>query len=782
MFKPTQIKRIYFLHVLLIILCPIPHFSQDTTKKVTQPNLNELRNMELDELLNIKINTKVVSASKKKQNISEAPANITVITKKDIENRGYRTIEEALKDLPGFDFATGQPSGEFPANFLFRGIGDVGQTKFVIMVDGVPLNDVSNGWIRNIGHNFSLMNVERIELVSGAGSSLYGLNSFAGYINIITQEIESGTHISGSLQGGSFTTTGSEASISHKFFNGVSLRISGKYYQTRGDEGINRYDPGNYFHNNFEPDSIFTNQHGTIPNNTDTDGNTSKLADGFNTSVDDYFIRGKLSSGKITLNFSNWRKKEGLGSHIVGYEYFTNTDGVDYISHHKGSLIDLTYKTTFEEKISSKTKSYYYNTSILPQTGFSYTYQFNDVNNGINSPTNLEKKTYQNEGFLIGLLHQTNYQISQKNEFVAGVQFEQKIRVHLNIDFVDVDSLDHIQTNNIRTLENVFFSKNGAFFLQDQHKFTEHLNLTIGARFDIDEFYGNSFNPKAAIVRHIPKGINYKILYEHGFKAPSVFELYDEWRGNDQLLPERINTGQVILSYDWENMNIISSTFVNSINDLIVVAPNTSSDIAIGPEGQKTTIYQNLGNKMIIGGSIKGRIQATENLLLNLGYNYLIDNHGDILDNTSMHKMNFAVNYLIKNKININLRGNYISKIKAPLTNLYYYDKTPSTINTVGYDYVTEENPDGFLNGSFIFNGVITGQNIIKNKRIRLEPQIIVKNIFNTSYAYMGRQSGDGVRPIDEIQTSIKNPNGFIPAYHPQMGREIYLRLNIIFN
>ena len=163
------------LLTLLLFFCISFGFSQDTIS---------IDNLDWEDLMNLQ----VTSAGKREQSIDDAPANIIVITSEQIQNRGYLTLEEVFKDLPGFDFSVGLPSGEYPTHFLFRGVGDVGQTKFALYVDGVLQNDISNGWFRHTGYNFALNNIERIELVSGPGSALYGANAFVGFVNIITKQ------------------------------------------------------------------------------------------------------------------------------------------------------------------------------------------------------------------------------------------------------------------------------------------------------------------------------------------------------------------------------------------------------------------------------------------------------------------------------------------------------------------------------------------------------------------------------------------------------------------
>ena len=122
------------------------------------------------------------------------------------------------------------------------------------------------------------------------------------------------------------------------------------------------------------------------------------------------------------------------------------------------------------------------------------------------------------------------------------------------------------------------------------------------------------------------------------------------------------------------------------------------------------------------------------------------------------------------------MRGNWVGRVKAPLSNLYFQSKTAATIAALGYDYVTEDNPDGFMDGHFLLNLTLTGRNLF-GRNVRLKPQLVVRNLLNSDYAGIGRQSGSGMRPLDDLQPQIQNPSGFIPPYHLQPGREIFLVL-----
>lgn len=764
---------VFYKYSLLFgqLLLIISIAAQDTNR-IKIPSLEELAN------------TKVFSASKSDQTVSEAPANIIVITQEQIASRGYRTLEEVMKDLPGFDFSIGIPSGEYPAHFLFRGIGDVGQTKFVVMIDGIPQNDVSNGWARGVGYNFVMTDIERIEFVSGPGSALYGRNSFTGFINIITKtEIESNrkTAVDVYLNGGTYNTYNPELYFRFKGEKGLNFQLAGRYYYSQGDLGMYRYDPGRYFHGNYETDSVLTIDQGVIANDS-----IKRLADGFNTEINDYYIRGKLSQGGFSLSFNFWDKQEGLGSEVVGYEYFTNTPGIDYLTRHQGKSVAMTYDYKVTKDFHSLSKLYYVNTSVLPETGFTYVYQYQSVDNGVDSATKDRKKSYNSEGFLIGVEQQFIFDLSEKNRLVTSVQAEQKIREYFNISVderQDVNSNISMKPGEPPQYQPVYYSKNGAFLVQDEHRFSKNLKLTVGARYDFDEFFGNVFNPRMGLVFHQDKGFGAKLLYSHGFKAPTIFELHDEWRGNTTLTPERVQTSELEISYKkdqyfYGTLNL----FHNNLENLIMVNPNPdSTKYPIGNNGEKTNIYQNIGNKQIIGASVCLNFQILDKLYGFANYNFVADNSFQFIDNTSMHKANIGITYLAADILYLDLRTNIIGKTKAPETNRYFYPKTPETIEEVGYDYITEDNPDGFLEGVAILNLNIRTKNLMNSDNFTLSPSLLIKNLLNTNYGLMGRQSGDGLRPINDLQPYIMNPVGFIPAYHPQAGIEIFLGINFGF-
>ena len=768
--------------VVLSALLLAASFARPATAQ--EDDLEELLNTGLEILMDIQ----VVTPSRKGQTIVQAPANITVITAETIRRHGYQTLEEVLRDVPGFEFTTSQPAGEYPTHFIFRGIADVGQTKTLIMIDGVVQNDVSNGWARGLGYDFILSDVEMIEVISGPGSALYGANAYAGIINLITKAPEDGPPgldlETGALIGAHQTLT-PEFSLRYKSADDLSFRLAGRYFHSDGDGGLGRPDPGLYFRGNAEPEQVLTTEYGDIANERTADGATKALPDGFRTHIDDLYLRGKIQKGRFAIDFTYWDKEEGLGSEVVGYEYFANSPGLNYGIHHRGYSVQAQHDAELKRDLSSKTRLYFRSNQILPKTGFFYTYKYQSVDNGIDPKVEDKLKGYHGEGYIAGIEQQFNADLSPDQSIVWGLQLEQEIKQYFGISLgpqqqASSTIIRSAYTSEEEVVQPIFFSKNAALFVQDQYRLGENYTFTGGLRFDMDDEYGQVLNPRLTLVRSPQVGFGFKMLYGRAFKAPTVFELFDEFRGNERLNPEKIATGEIEFNYRIGRAALLKASFYYSkLTDIILVAPNPDpSRVPIGPNSEYLDYYQNIGSTSIRGFTLSADYQLNRSLSYYGNYAFTAGKDSDPLDNTARHKVNLGLDYSWAQKADLSLRANWRGQVKAPISNRYFQAKTAATIAEVGYDYMTESSPDGYMDGELLMHLTLSLYPL--SDRLPLTPQFIVKNALNTQYAGIGRQSGSGVRPIDQPQ--IQNPSGFIPPYHPQPGREIFFVLRYDFS
>ena len=157
--------------------------------------------------------------------VSDTTANVVVITGEDIEDRGYKSIEEVLSNVSGFSVSSNGGAGANSSVYL-RGFGS-GNVKFLL--DGVPLSDPTDPSFSSSIPNVMISNVDRIEIVKGAQSGLWGADAVAGVVNIVTKS--NGNYL--------YSEYGKYSSKKAGFGIGSSCKagdfyISGDYYKTNG--------------------------------------------------------------------------------------------------------------------------------------------------------------------------------------------------------------------------------------------------------------------------------------------------------------------------------------------------------------------------------------------------------------------------------------------------------------------------------------------------------------------------------------------------------------------
>ncbi|MFT5660214.1 MAG: vitamin B12 transporter [Sulfurimonas sp.] len=153
----------------------------------------------------------VVSATKTKQSIQDVTSNISVITSEELEEKHPTTVQEALSNLSGISLVSNGGLGA-STSVLLRGMNN---SRTLVLIDGIRFQDPSSTSGANFSHLMA-SDIERIEVIKGAQSGVWGADASAGVINIITKDSKKGQHVSANLEYGSFNTKKYAASISHK--------------------------------------------------------------------------------------------------------------------------------------------------------------------------------------------------------------------------------------------------------------------------------------------------------------------------------------------------------------------------------------------------------------------------------------------------------------------------------------------------------------------------------------------------------------------------------------
>ena len=186
----------------------------------------------------------VTSATKTEQSIKDVTSNIDVITAQDIEARKFKTVVEALNSLSGVSISSNGGMGTLTQIYL-RGMNS---NKTLVLIDGIRYNNPTDGSV-DFAH-LMINDIERIEVIKGAQSSVWGADASAGVINIITKSSQKGTHGSASVEYGKYNTKTSKATISHKNEN-FDAKLSALRVDTDGFSAIS---PKSSDADNFEDD------------------------------------------------------------------------------------------------------------------------------------------------------------------------------------------------------------------------------------------------------------------------------------------------------------------------------------------------------------------------------------------------------------------------------------------------------------------------------------------------------------------------------------------------
>jgi len=430
----------------------------------------------------------VISATRTSTTLDKIGGNsATVITAEDIAAKRQNFVQEVLKGVPGLDIVSNGGPGTATSAFI-RG-ADAKNT--LVMIDGVMVNDPSSpDRSADIG-NLNVDNIERVEVVRGALSVLYGTNATAGVINIITKKGTDKPSVFGALEGGSYNTWKASAGTSgaYKKFN-FSATVSGFT-----SDGISIADDDNDAilrdGNTSEKDGY---KNGTISGKfgvditRDFDINAIVRYSSSETDLDDYYFSGGFAQDQVDLDpitFMSTPNPNGQKNQEVDNDQtFYKTDvhnffwdrAIESTLYYQGSIQD---RETFD---SSGESSFEYKGKTR-DFGWNGTYNYNNIN---------------------------------------------YLSLGINRYYEALDNKEGLDESQYIT----------SIFAQDQFFYGDVLDIVAGVRFDDHESFGSATTYRIAPAVIIPvSGTTLKFSWGTGFRAPSLFELYSEY-GNPDLKEE----------------------------------------------------------------------------------------------------------------------------------------------------------------------------------------------------------------------------------------------------
>jgi outer membrane receptor for ferrienterochelin and colicins len=525
----------------------------------------------------------VTSVSKTKESLFEAPATVVVITGEEIERRGYLDLEQVLHDLPGLDSATTRDYNY--STIAVRGFVSGNTGRNLLLLDGVEQNDLSTNALY-LSRQYPLSNVDRVEVVYGPASTIYGANAYTGVISVITKQPEAliaedkrlGVVVQAAAGGlhtryGDLTLAGKDAS------GNVSWSLASRYYHD-DDTELSRFPAYQYDYTSVDYRDtlrltgplaqVFTSIHPCGASSLyacrfDTQGNLSSIEltpageslarqldrqflqqNHFVTSdpTGDWLVYGKLKIANLVLGAELWRAQESsaaFGSLASdGTFLFTPRQTLLYAKYSQPLGRELTFKAFLRYQQSGLDRS-------ANHSGFLNTYAngalglFNLVSPCTSfsqpPPLGCPGQPWDERGTVGDFSSQFRselsliYEPSPKFNAVGGVEIW-KSSIQSTYDYQNMGPTgDLIPLPPPEQIEHTDL----ASYLQASYKPRDALKLVLAGRLNYNTIenrpgasgFGLLFSPRAAVVyTPIAGRLVLKAIYSEAFKDPTDTEKF----------------------------------------------------------------------------------------------------------------------------------------------------------------------------------------------------------------------------------------------------------------
>lgn len=545
----------------------------------------------------------VTTATRTAKDINDAPGSLTLFTSTQLENRRVERIGDLLREAPSLYGALiigGQnvPSAQ-GGRFTLRGIP--GAQRTLVLVDSTPYND---SYLGNVSWASIFMeDVQRVEVLPGSASSLYGGNAFAGVVHVITRAPERReVHVTATHQWGDVEQNVGSFVYRDRFANGLGISLGVKRETSTG------YTEGDLLKTSVAgaPGTAVTGAQATV----NASGATAYLIGHqsprpWTTDTAQAKLFYSLPSGaQFSAGVINYEANAGYAP----FTTFLRDASGNPVSTGTLGIAGLRFTLTESEFLSSPahdallrafaTYTQDFGPRLNVRSGFSYSrrgYHANNVaatstlvNGGAGTLTDVPTRNY--DAYL-----QASGQFGDNHLWVAGLSG--------STERLNRKALNLTDWRNRHTHTNVTGTANGyrdiaGLFVQDEIKLPRRATLFVGARFDTLSSHGNEadltavvptgtnfakrsitqFSPKLAFVAPAWKDATLRASVGRAFRPPTLFDFYVVSRrgttitlSNPQLDPEKVTAWESSLDQRFTATGTTAKAtfFHNDLRDLI---------------------------------------------------------------------------------------------------------------------------------------------------------------------------------------------------------------------
>ena len=568
--------------------------------------------MSLRDLMALEVFT---AASLVPTELSKAPGTVYSFDREDFTRLGIRRMDDILQFVPGFQLNQYRKRHR---SIWARGALDRYNDKFVLLVDGIQMRHLYYGHF-SLGDNFPLEKVEKVEIILGPASSLYGANAFAGIISIKTRDFSDQPQVEATLE-----AADNARAKGTLLYNSPNIQAFASYLTQDAPfrEGRQSFIGGETLQSLDEDYSDLFLKVSPMEGLTlmlDYQRNDTPFL--FIPDTQDAFVEGR----PLTLS-ALYESGDLERGRIEAKAYYTRDDAREY------EIEQQTRRPAYREYQDATLAG-------VTLTGF--------------------KRLFDDHVFTLGASWQ--HERAENMDFVRHFRFD--------LGFIDPPLRGSLLSDpDIR-------NDDFALFVQDVWDIRPDLTLTLGARYDDYETFGDYTNYRAALVYAPDDRQVWKLLYGTAIRTPSLreylkvledtgfvlegvgFVLGGEKFVPPPLRPEKIKSLELGYLYQWEKANLNLTLFHNEIEDYIHETPT--------PDGEDEYFANSVAPWRMRGVEALLQYRLSQRLQLRIGGAWLDAEEKDIGD----------LPYLAEWSGSLNLNYNYSGSHHAGASLIYNSDR-----------------------------------------------------------------------------------------------------------